>query len=283
MHFRASVQRKGVIIARNRKDAQPDVVIPIVYTDASDPYFATAFSGRFGKTLTPDGSFVVHTQRENTTQRAVEIFWREYRWDHARGRDAVFKHLDEMKTMGRLHETILAMYNLGEKWGYPDFHELTNEYLMRYLEKTIYNDNGNSFHRLSQFVSGDPILATYIWETNFDTEKKRFQLVATLRISMTNQAGFLKAQTLDDLTSYLSKKTMNLKKRKESIYDSVPMDLWRQVEHATADLETAKKGTRVGITGRYISSDNIAAAQEKVRQAYIRCDQWIGRQAKKNK
>lgn len=274
-----SIMKHATIIARNRKDGLPDVVIPIVYTLKGDPYFAAAFAGNFSTGSNDKDTFVVHVSREKTSQRVVEIFWRDYRWDRKRGKQAIYQFLEDNKE--NLADATEKIRSVGTRWDHPGFCDIVSDYLMEYINKTLFG-GGTSMGRLHMFATTDPVLASYIWSTNFGTEELRTQLVYDLKISLTNQRAFIRSTTLEELQANLSRKSSAYQKANASVYDDVPPHIWKRVEECKTNLQIAQRGVPVGLRGkRYISSDDIAAAESNLQDAYREADRWIGRHRKR--
>lgn len=276
--------KEGVLIVRNRKDRLPDIRVSIRYHPQMDTYFDVAFSGRFPKDL-EDGCFVIHTKKEGTTQRVVQIYWGIYRVDKKKGRQALVGYLDENKTSVEAFTEAMGSVAALEKYdptGY--FVSLAGEYINDYLKHTIYNRSFKSLERLNLFITRDPVLAEYIWGVNFDTDKKRFALAADLEIATKEQNKFIRSNTIAELRVMLDKKKELLKKRNRTIYDNLPENIWRQIRLAEENYQKALEGTPVGFHGvRYYSSEEMESAHHKVKEAWIRADQWIGRNNKKPK
>jgi len=272
------ILKHAVIIARNRKDDLPDITIPITYTPRGDPYFAAAFAGHFKTGADEKDTFVVHVRREQTSQRVVQMFWEDYRWDHQKGKKSVYRFLEENKHS--LADAVAEIHSVADRWGHNGFCDLVSEYLMEYMNKTLFS-GGSSMDRLHKFVTTDRLLASYIWTTNFGTDEQRTQLVYDLKISLTNQKAFIRSRTVEELQANIERKSVAHQKLNASIYDDVPPHIWRRVEECKENLASAKRGVRVGFTGRYISSDDIAAAETSLKNAYREADRWIGQNRKK--
>jgi hypothetical protein len=254
------------------------MTIPIVYTLKGDPYFAAALAGHFSTGTDDKDTFVIHVSREKTSQRVVEIFWRDYRWDHKRGARAVHQFLTDNKD--NLAQAIEQIHSVGTRWSHGGFCDIVSEYLMKYMNETLFS-GGPSMDRLHKFATTDPVLASYIWTTNFGTEKLRAQLVYDLKISLTNQKAFIRSTTLEELQANLARKCTAYQRSNASIYDDVPPHIWMRVEECKKNLQIAKRGVAVGRMGRYISSDDIAAAEMNLKDAYREADRWIGMHRKK--
>jgi ElaB/YqjD/DUF883 family membrane-anchored ribosome-binding protein len=270
-------RKQGVLLLRNRKDRLPDLKVAIRFHPQVDTYFDAAFSGRFPKDL-EDGCFVVHTKREGTTQRALQIYWEVYRNDKEAGAKALFAYLDDHKTdVNGLTEAMgsVAALEKYDPWGH--FVALAHDYLDHYLQKTLYHKSFKSLERIYRFLTHDPVLAGYIWGVNFHTEKQRFALAADLGIAVREQKKFIQAQTMDDLRAMLEKKKELLHKRHRSIYDNLPDHLKQQIQTAQERHKKALTGTRVGLYGVYYSSEEIEASRQNAKEAWRRADQWIGK------
>lgn len=270
--------REGVIIIRNRKDKLPDIRLTIRFHPVVDGYFGAAFSGRFGKDL-EDGCFVIHTKREGTSQRVVEIYWGIYRKDRRAGKKALYAYLDDHSTSVEDLTTALAEVQSISKWDMMGhFVSMTQEYLMNYIESTLYNKSFTSMERLRRFTSTDPVKAGYIWSVNFSTEKERFALAGELEIAVRNQKRFIASPTIQDLQFLLQQKVSVLRKHNSTIYDDLPANLWNNIKDAEMRVKRAEAGTPMGCRGvRYYSSEDMEAARYSLKQAWIKADQWVGR------
>lgn len=270
--------REETLILRNKKDNLPDVHVRIRYYPQRDTYFESAFSGRFKRDL-EDGCFVIHTKREGTNQRVLEIYWDIYRRDAAKGRTAVYEYLDAHKTsedgFSEAVDTILAVSKY-DTFGY--FVGLAESYIHRYLSDTLYNKGLTSTNRLHQFVTKDTVLARYIWGFNFNTEKKRFALVADLEIATRDQNKLVRSETMEQLKEMIEHKRTTIRKQRSTIYDDLPPQLWERIQKAEKRLREARVGTPVGFRGaRYINSEDIQQAEYMVKQAWVDADRYVGK------
>lgn len=267
--YRTKVLQTRTIIARNKKDAKLDLFVDITYNPKSDPFWSTAFTTQM-KGGFENGMYLVFVNRENTTQEAVSIY-------------AAFKRSqNDAKTL--IDNYVLSGTNfearmrelavLGDKWMTPAFSEYVLSISERYINDTLYNlDKTNSRERLSLFIMKNRLLAEYIWSVNFSTETERRALGTLLKISSKNLSGFVKSSTIDELEKYLSFRSTGPK----TIYDRLPPHLKQQITRAEANLASAKNGIRVGLMGRYISSDEINAAQNKLNDLWKDADRWISK------
>jgi hypothetical protein len=270
-------KKNGVIIARNRKYKLPDVEIEISYYPKMDPYFVSAFSGRFGKDL-ENGKLVIHTKKEGTNQEVVNIYWNIYRRNKMNGKQVVFDYLDNHKdNLDELENAIntIAAVGIWDTFGY--FTGLVGDYIISYMNTTAYNKGLTTLVRMRNFIDNDPIMAEYIWNTNFNTEKKRFAFAADMEIGKRDQNKFIKANGISELRSYIATKEENMRKKNSSIYDDMPQHLWDKIKKAEKELKSAKDGVRVGRCGRYISSDQIDSAQNMLKNAWVDADKWVGK------
>lgn len=276
--YRTKVLQKGDIIIRDRKNNKLDIRMTIQYHPRKDEYFNTAFSGIFKKDM-EDGAFVIHTRREGTTQEVVQLYWRDYRKNKEKGRQNVFEYIDNHKTtLDELKETIQSILVIADKWGDECFGEIVSEYLMRYMNNTIYNRNKTSIKRIVDFIQNDNVLVEYIWQSNFNTEKSRFALAYELKISKRDEKGFIKSQTIAELNEYVNRKT----NQNKNMYDNLPDYIWKEIKKTEEEYAIAKCGIRVGMYSRYYSSEEIDAAYQRHKQAWIKADRWIGKQNAKN-
>ena len=271
----------GIIVARNRKDNQPDIRATIKYRPAIDHYFEVAFSGRFKKDL-EDGCFVIHTKKEGTRQEVV-VMYCLYRSDPVDGKKQVYAYLDNHKTSVEDFDTTVQAIYAAAKWDTNGcFVNLVQDYIMEYCKSTLYNKSFKSAQRLLRFTTHDHVLAEYIWMVNFDTEKKRFALVSDLELAVRHQNKLLRANNIAELKIMLEKTMMVNQKRNSSIYDDLPPQYWKAIQEAEQKHQSAVNGTFVGCRGiKYYNSEEIEATRTMVKQAWIRADQWVGRNKNK--
>lgn len=279
--YRNSNVQYGTILARNRKDNLPDIRVTIKYRPAIDHYFEVAFSGRFKKDL-EDGCFVIHTKKEGTTQEIVVIYC-IYRSNPVEGKKRVYAYLDKHKTSVDAFDMAVQHIYAASKWdtnGY--FVNVVQDYIMDYCKSTIYNKSFKSAQRLLRFATYDLVLAEYIWMVNFDTEKKRFALISDLELALRHQNKLLNANNIAELKMMLEKTMQANQKRNSSIYDDLPPQYWKLIQEAEKKHQSALNGTPVGCRGvRYYNSEEIDATRMMVKQAWIKADQWIGRNKNK--
>ena len=101
----------------------------------------------------------------------------------------------------------------------------------------------------------------------------RTNLLCEIGSTIKFRNGLMKAKSFQKLKDYLKLKTETVSDR----YDDISSNLKRVIEQACENLETAKQGTQVGRSGRYINSDDVAAAEQKLYDAYREADKWIGK------
>lgn len=271
----------GSILARNRKNNCPDIRVTIKYRPAIDHYFEVAFSGRFKKDL-EDGCFVIHTKKEGTTQDVV-VMYCLYRSNALEGKRQVYAYLDKHKSSVDEFDMVVQAIYATAKWDTNGcFVNLVQDYIMEYCKSTLYNKSFKSAQRLLRFTTHDLVLAEYIWMVNFDTEKKRFALVSDLELAVRHQNKLLRANNISELKTMLEKTMMVNQKRNSSIYDDLPPQYWKAIQDVEARHQSAVNGTPVGGYGvRYYNSEEIEATRTMVKQAWIKADQWIGRNKNK--
>lgn len=260
------------IIARNSKEKKPDVICRITFHPRLYPYFETAFSGRFPTDI-EDGRYIVRVNKLNTSQEAVYIYCQKNKAE-------LYSYLNRASLEGidRLEEVIREL-QIGQVFMDEIFVNQIGDFFNSYLNETLYKLNGTtSLSRLNLFVSLNPIIAEYIWKTNFNTPLERRKLGSVLSISVRNLGGFIRSETLKDLHTYIEKKMGS----NRSILDQVPKHLYDKIQKAQEDLQTAKCGVRVGLYGRYISSDNIQAANQRLHNVWKEVDRWITQHTKKS-
>jgi len=260
------------IIARNRKDGYPDQEYPIRF-HIRDDFWMTAFYGHM-KGGMENNKFVVFVNREQTTQAAVKIF-SDFTMDSASGKRSVYEHIDGHTSVEDLQLRLDHLLILGDKWYNPHFTACVMGYLQDYIDRTLYRlKNTTSFQRLSLFVNEQPILATYIWKANFSKPEQRAALAEVLKIARKRQNAFIRSQSIEDLKQW----TVKVVSSSRSQYDDLPPHLQQRIKTAEAALQQARRGSRVGFTGWYISSDAIQAAETRVQDAWREADKWLGHQ-----
>lgn len=266
--YNTHIMQPGTLILRNRRDRLPDVYLDIRYHITRDAYFAAAFSMNFMKDI-EDGCLVIHTAREGMSQKSVEMYWDVYR--NKKDYTQIYDFLNEEKIRGHLENTIQEFITIADKWDDPGFQNFIMKFFDDYVENTLYNKTFICSKRLELFISQDPLLAEYIWKSNFASRNSRTVLVGVLDISLKNQKAFINAETIDQL-----KQTLIRKADKTSHYDCLPDHLKQKITIARDRLENAKKGVRVGLRGRYINSEQIVMAQTKLDDLWKEADRWIG-------
>jgi len=267
-------RKKGVILARNARDGLPDKILPITYHSTRDAYFITAFSGRYPADM-EDGKFVLRVHKLKTSQSAIEVFCAS----RYNGRRFIEEYLDQAASVGleRFTQAYEELDVLGNLFMDPVFTEKVNSFLVEYLNQTLYKLNGsNSMTRLQLYLDKSPVIAEYIWKANFSTKEARGVLGTALKISNRNMAGFKNAETVGDLKSFIHRK-LSLGK---SHLDDLPPKVWEKIQIAKRAHEEATKGVRVGLYGRYISSDAIEMTRVKLAEAWREADKWIGQKAR---
>lgn len=266
--------RTDKIIARNVRDGLPDKIVSITYHPIRDAYFAAAFSGRFPADMEND-AYIVRVNRLQTSQEAIEIYCASRR----NGSHLIHEYLTEasFKDQEHFEKVFRELSVLGDIFLDEVFTGKVESFLMDYMNKTLYKLNGtNSRTRLQMFLTRNRVVAQYIWKANFSTRKKRGILGAALRISNRNMAGFQSAETLEDLSMFLDRK---LEKGKTAL-DDLPPKIWAKIEQAQEAHRLAKQGVRVGLYGRYFSSDEIERTRVLLAQAWSEADKWLGQKSR---
>lgn len=264
---------RRTIIARNKKDDTPDVVCTILYHPHEifwNTVFETLMTGGM-EVIDGERVFVVPVHKLGTTQEAVSIFC-AFKDCPSVGKNIIRRHLKESEDVDDLTQRMSSLLVLADTWDSPPFYAASMEYVSDYLSATL-DGKGCSKTRLRKFLDNDPIVAEYLFKSNFDAEKKRGILGASLNISHKMMGGFKKSQTLEDLKQYLQKKKMvdNI----TNIYDQVSDDLKARLRRAQKMLQLARLGRPVGTTGWYISGDDIAIALQKLADVRREADQYI--------
>lgn len=269
MWYRTKVLVTNTIIARNKKDGLPDRYIKITYNPNKDLFWSTAFSTEM-KGGFENGMYLVFVNRENTTQEAVQIY-AEFKRSP---RDAM-KLIDTyVLSGGDFEKRMRELSVLGDKWMTPALTDYVLSIAERYINDTLYNLNKtNSRERLTLFINKYRAFAEYIWSVNFSTDTDRRALGTLLNISSKNMSGFVKSSSIEDLEKYISFRSTGPK----TIYDCLPPHIKQKITRAEADLASAKAGIRVGLMGRYISSDEINAAQTRLNDLWKDADRWIAK------
>jgi hypothetical protein len=268
------------IIARNRKDGLPDVICPVFYNPKKHEYLHAAFSGAFRGGI-EDGRLVIYTKKMETTQEAVKIYC-TYITNQFQGQKMLDEYFIENLSKGYdfFKEAIESVCKIADICLFPTLQDDCSQYLMKYINSTLYNRGYKSIKRLHLFLETNPILAHHIWITNFATEEERLSLGYQLDISTRNLNGFVKSTSINELKEYLDKKKQfqNVK----TIYDNLPNDMKLKISKAENDLISAKKGHSIGLYGAvYISSDEIDVAQNRLNVLWKNADRYLSTQSKK--
>jgi len=257
------------LIVRNRSCGEPDQIM-VVHYHPSEPFWPHALSTSFGGM--EDGRYVVRCGREGTTPEAVQWICRYTlnRRETLRSiRDRLFEVREDYATF---ESWVKSMCIIADKWFYPAIMELIGGIFEKYIQDTIGAEWLNcGLRKMELFVSKDPMLARYIWETNCTSEKSRIVLAVQAGIGKKLFNGFVKSATIDDLSQYIRKRTSMQK----TVYDGLSTDLKKRIRQAEADLLDAHRGVRVGLMGRYISSDAICAAESRLQELWRRADREV--------
>jgi len=271
--YRAKLHNE-MVVARDRKHGHSDLYCPIRFHERS-MFWMTAFYGAF-KAGMENGRYIVYVNREGTSQQAVEIFCL-FTLDRQAAEKRLFQYVYEESraSFSQLTRRLQEVQVLADKWDNPAFYECLMKPLETYIEVTLLHTKGTtSTQRLQHFVDTNPVLAEYIWLGNFRTETKRTELAVLLHISNRRRAGFVRAQTLNELREWLSK----IQKRHIDMYDDLPLCMKRDIDRAKENLTIARKGVPVGLFGRYISSDAIQAAETRLNDLWKQADRYLGQQ-----
>lgn len=271
--YRTRILKKRQLIAREK--GKPDILCDIWYHPVYDAYFAAAFSGNFKGGFEGD-RLVIKCIKEGTTQEAVRIVclqktepWafipmvHQYLYDSCQEKESLKKAVQDFMT-------------LSEKWFLPRVGDAVTRFIQDYLDQTLYKLNKtNSLERLRMFIERSPVMAEYIWETNFETKESRRVLGIAMNISSKNMKGFVESHNITDLQQFIGKKH---KINNSDLLETVPLPLKNEIEQCQKKLAAAKEGVRVGLHGRYISSDGIDAANTNLRNAWRKIDRWMATQ-----
>lgn len=273
--YKTKILHTNQIIAR-QKD-KDDIICDIRYHPIHDTYFASAFSGRF-KGGMENGILVIKCLKEGTTQEAVRLACL-YKTKPRLAKSQILDMLSKSATdVENLKNTIGHFMTLADKWFFQNLSDLVTQFIQNYLDDTLYKlHKTTSIQRLQLFIEKSPILAQYIWDTNFSTENARKVLGTALNISQKNMKAFVNSNNIQELQDYIHKKLQIHK----SPLDDLPKHLWDEITKCQEDLKMAKNGVRVGLRGRYISSDNIDVANTRLVNAWKKADQWIAKNSKK--
>lgn len=190
------------------------------------------------------------------------------------GRRIILDFLEKCDSIEELNSRMSGLCILADKWDCPDIECLCTEFVNDYLMGTLYG-SGNTLTRLTAFGQTNPIVAAYIWQTNFSDPNSRATLGVKLNVATKHLAAFKKANTVGELVAAVQIKHTN--RQDKSVYDKLPPHLKSRITKAEADLEAARRGTPVGWTGRYICSEDIHAATNRLNDIWKEADRWIGR------
>lgn len=266
--YRRSFKSQELIV-RNRSCGEPDQIM-VVHYHPSEPFWPHALSTSFGGL--EDGRYVVRCGREGTTQEAVQWICR-YTLNRSETLRSISERLLEVRSDYAAFESwVKSMCIIADKWFYPAITDLISGILVRYTQDTIGAEWLKcGIRKMELFVDKDPILARYIWETNCTSEKSRIVLAVQAGLGKKLFNGFVRSATMDDLSQYIRKR-MSMQK---TVYDGLSVDLKKRIRQAEADLLNAHRGVRVGLLGRYISSDAIHAADSRLYELWRRADREV--------
>jgi hypothetical protein len=232
---------------------------------ASHPYWSIAFFGHFDKE--GKNTFLLRLTKMGMTYDVIEMYCTltRLRWEKER-REVLEKYLYTGVTRYEEFEQRIQMCtSLFQIWCHSS---LIETLMINYIDETLYNKGFTSLRRLELFLTRNVFMSRYIWQTNFSTEKERRCLGVAMDISNKQLAGFIKSDTPEQLTEWVTKK----KQPTLTKYDKLPAHLQRKITMAQQKLERAKRGT-----GFYISSDEINACERNLFDAWRKADQWIGK------
>lgn len=200
---------KRTIIARNMKDGKTDMVCTVMYAP-DDVFWTTTFGTSLTAGMEPDAegklAFVVPVSKIGTSQEAVSSFC-AFTLHHEVGKKLIHQYLKMSTDVDDLVNRMSSLLVLADMWRNEHFHCAVMGYVSDYLSTTL-NGSGSTSKRLNNFLRTDPVIAEYLWRSNFASEKERGELGAALSISTKMMAGFKKANTLDELKAYLEKKNL---------------------------------------------------------------------------
>jgi len=273
--YRRSFKSQELIV-RNRSCGEPDQIM-VVHYHPSEPFWPHALSTSFGGM--EDGRYVVRCGREGTTPEAVQWICR-YTLNRRETLRSIRERLSEVREDYAAFESwIRSMCIIADKWFYPAITDLIGGIFEQYIQDTIGAEWLKcGLRKMELFVGKDPMVARYIWETNCTSEKSRIVLAVQAGLGKKLFNGFVRSATIDDLSQYIHKKTSMQK----TVYDGLSVDLRRKIRQAEADLVDAHRGVRVGLMGRYISSDAICAAKSRLQELWRRADREVAALRRKN-
>lgn len=264
--YRASFKSQELLV--KNKSCEPQIMT--VYYHPSEPFWPHALSSQFGGL--ENGRYVVRCAREGTTPEAVEWVCRFTINRRKTLREIQSRFYEMTSDYDSFEAWIRSMCIIADKWFYPAITDLITGLFMEYTNDTI----GAQWikcglRKMELFVSKDPIIARYIWETNCASEKMRVVLATQAGIGKKLFSGFIKSTTIDDLSQYIHRRASMQK----TVYDDLSADLKKKIRAAEADLLEAHRGVRVGLLGRYISSDSIHAASSRLYELWRRADREV--------
>jgi len=270
--YQNKVLGQGRIIARNRKERLPDRVYTVKYHPIWNEYFTAAFSGKFERDL-ENGAYVIHVSKMGTSQDVIEKYC-EFTFDMSNGRRIIHDFLDASShSLSFFEQRFSHLQVLADQFMDSRFASVCASFLNNYIDETLLKmKNMNSTQRLERFIRQNAVIAEYIWKGNFSSPAERESLGVQLHISKRNLGGFKKATSLAELREYVDRKM----DKKDTLLDQLPPHLWKRIQDAEEALRDAQDGVRIGLFGRYISSDKIEACRSRLRQAWRDADVWIG-------
>jgi hypothetical protein len=205
LYYDTKCLKTAKIIARHPD--KDDIHIEFPYNPHFNTYLHSACSGLYQKDF-QNGYYIFPVDLNHTTQEAMVVY-SIYRQTF--NKYEVFSYLLNDFQQKKYN----SLYIIGDLFLDTTFQNICSEFLMNYMDKTLYNSRYACIKRLKMFIQDNPNIAQYIWETNFSKEKERKTLAFSLNISLKNINGFIRSNTLDELQIYIDHKSCHKKRSKK--------------------------------------------------------------------
>lgn len=272
--YHTKFMKNQELVVKNKKDNQPDRIMTVYYHSLFNDFWPHALSSGFSGSF-ENNRYVVYTNRENTSQEAVSLvcMYSKNRVHGLKYIENEFFRLSEMDYV-TFEQWVQKLCVISDKWFYNSILDLISNFFVKYIEDTL----GSSWLRscvrkIELFVTKNPNMAQYIWETNYNTEKHRINFAIKANIGKKYFNGFIKAQTIGELKQYLDKRL----KTNKTVYDDLPLHMKNKIRDAEYNVLSARRGSRVGWTGIYISSDQINQAENILHNLWKEADKYISK------
>lgn len=275
-YYREKRFRHGKLLCRNRKDHAEDVQVTMPYL-STDAFWVAAFEGPYKKES--DGSVLVCTKAMGTTVEVIQAYAIFQKDKHA-GKEAIAFIIGMCPDVDTLTERIQNLLVIGEMWQTVAWKDAVMGFVSGYVEDTLYHlSHTTSYARICRFLDANPIMAAYVWKSNFATPDARERLGYALNIAQKNMGAFKRASSISELRKWAHMKIVSSR----TVYDDLPEEMKRRITKAEKALAKAKAGTPLPGGKCYISSDAIDTAQTQYRNLWKDADRWVAKYRMKAK